>query len=88
MATTPRMWLRPWQWTIEERNLSIIGLLHALWYKNIDLRPRHLQQVQMCDPAGVLTKFSAKLLKQSSSSETTSLFDLSFLANGVISPVC
>ena len=50
-------------WIIEERKLSIIDLLHALWYKNMDLRFRHLQESQKYNPAEVLTKYSAKLLE-------------------------
>ena len=52
-------------WIIEERKLSIIDLLHALWCKNMDLRFRHLQEAQKYNPAEVLTKYSAKLLEQS-----------------------
>ena len=52
-------------WIIEERNFSIIDLLHALWCKNMDLHFCHLQEAQRYDFAAVFTKYSAKLLEQS-----------------------
>ena len=52
-------------WITEEKKLSIIDFLHALWCKNIELRFRRLQEVQKYDLAALLTKHSAKLFDQS-----------------------
>ena len=52
-------------WIVEERKLSIVDLLHALWSKNMDLRFRHRQEADKFDWEVVLTKYSASLLAQS-----------------------
>ena len=41
-------------WIIEERKLLIIDLLHSLWYKDMDLRFRQLQEAKKYNQAAAV----------------------------------
>ena len=52
-------------WIVEERKLSVIDLLHALWSKVMDLRFRYLQEAEKYLDGAIITKYSAKKLEVS-----------------------
>ena len=52
-------------WIVEERKLSVVDLLHALWSKVMDLRFRYLQEAKKYLDGAVITNYSAKKLEVS-----------------------
>ena len=51
-------------WIVEERKLSVVDVLHALWSKVMDLRFRYLQE-ENCLDSEAITEYSAKMLEVS-----------------------
>ena len=52
-------------WIVEERKLSVVDLLHALWSKVMDLRFRHLQEAERYLDGSAITNYAAKKLEVS-----------------------